>query len=706
MRRALALVALFCALWFATSANAVVAWNPLTSTTTSQPSVAGGLTVTCTLGSSACPLAGGSIPAGDVIALCMHIDSGAGTQSVADTAGDTWSPGPDNSNFGNAETSCFYTLTKGLVSTNTIVWTTTGGGVFATMDLAYLSGATTTPQLGGSASANYGTNVTTTASGSATGSQKHDAAFGCATNKFGGVAFAQPAAFATPPGQPSGGNSGYVCGSAVDAAGSPTAFNYNPTSAAQSPTSAALMLFTTEPAPFSLTAATRAFQPAFISQGSTGCPQAPPAASAAGLCTNTFHISLWSASNPYTVDYGQKYVGGAHLYFGNAFSQGCTPANTTLNGASVTVGECAGNYQDTLDTFVPGLAGGTNFKGKAFGGGAYFETSCAYTVQNAANGQWEACGWTYTAECMTVTTLPACNYRGAAGDGIANEDDITEGFDNNFSVSGNQYCSTSHIHGRLGLSLEVQDLHCFTKTNGFFASQHKYGLLWTPATESVNGSNCYYLDDVQTACTSYPKFSHTINATGSWTTGTTISVPSTPNANIVAGFLVYDNTNSLPIGTVLTYSGTTLTLTAGASNPSSGSTDSLTFSPCIPPAISTGSYNNGTGAVSLTMASTACLSVGVTVAFAPTNTGPNLSGNFPTISPTSGTTVTLQLPAGLGVAGTISGAAGSVVPFWFYGAQDDQHLDFLFGCMNGAGACTVPSFNVWQANDDSNIRAN
>lgn len=704
MRRALALVGLFCALWFATSANAVVAWNPLTSTTTAQPSVAGGTTVTCTLGSSACPLAGGSIPSGDLIALCIHADSGAATGTVTDTASDTWTPGPSNSNFGNAQTICFWTVTAGLVSTNTIVWTQ-ANSTFATMDLAYLSGATVVSQLDGSNSANYGTNVTTSASGAATGSRNHDAAFGCATNKFGGAAFTQSVGFATPPGQPSGGSTGYICGSAVDAAGSPSAFNYQATSAAQSPTSSALMLFTTEPAPFSLTAATRPLQPGFVSQGSAGCPQAPPAASAAGLCTNTFHISLWSASNPYTVDYGQAYVGAAHLYFGNAFSQGCTPSNTTLGGASVTVGECGGNYQDTLDTFVPGLAGGTNFKGKAFGGGAYFETSCAYTVQNAANGQWEACGWTYSAECMTVTTLPLCQWRGqAAGYEIADEDDITEGFDNNFGAGGNQYCSTTHSHYDPGRGTGSQDLHCFTKTNGFFASQHKYGLLWTPATESVNGSNCYYLDDVQTACTSYPKFSHTVPTNGVISSGSpNFTLSATISSNVVAGFVAYNNTSGANCGTVAALSGLSGTFTGNATCDSSGRTnDSLTFSPCIPPAISSGTYNNGTGVEVLAMASNACLTVGQTVNVSPASSI-DVSGNFQTIAGTAGSTVTVQGPAGRG-ATTITG--GSVTPFSLYGAQDDQHLDFLFGCMNGAGACTVPTFNVWQANDDSNIRAN
>ena len=58
---------------------------------------------------------------------------------------------------------------------------------------------------------------------------------------------------------------------------------------------------------------------------------------------------------------------------------------------------------------------------------------------------------------------------------------------------------------------------------------------------------------------------------------TTITMPSNPGW-VVPGMNVYDLTNNKQIGTVLTYVGTTLTLTGAASNSGSGSTDSLQFS--------------------------------------------------------------------------------------------------------------------------------
>lgn len=67
-------------------------------------------------------------------------------------------------------------------------------------------------------------------------------------------------------------------------------------------------------------------------------------------------------------------------------------------------------------------------------------------------------------------------------------------------------------------------------------------------------------------------------ATASWTTATaSITMTSNPGW-VVPGMTVYDTTNSKAIGTVSTFSGTALVLTANASNASSGSTDTLTFS--------------------------------------------------------------------------------------------------------------------------------
>lgn len=99
-----------------------------------------------------------------------------------------------------------------------------------------------------------------------------------------------------------------------------------------------------------------------------------------------------------------------------------------------------------------------------------------------------------------------------------------------------------------------------------------------------------------------------IAAGASWTTSVATITMGTSNPGwVVAGMSVYDTTNSQAIGTVLTYSGTTLTLTANASHASSGSTDSLTFS----------AFGQGTGTAPSTITNTAA----VTFATATANWG-------------------------------------------------------------------------------------
>jgi hypothetical protein len=70
-----------------------------------------------------------------------------------------------------------------------------------------------------------------------------------------------------------------------------------------------------------------------------------------------------------------------------------------------------------------------------------------------------------------------------------------------------------------------------------------------------------------------------IAAAASFTTASTMITMGTSNPGwLVAGKNVYDATNGFNIGTVSSYSGTTLTLTATAAHASSGAADSLVFS--------------------------------------------------------------------------------------------------------------------------------
>lgn len=95
------------------------------------------------------------------------------------------------------------------------------------------------------------------------------------------------------------------------------------------------------------------------------------------------------------------------------------------------------------------------------------------------------------------------------------------------------------------------------------------------------GFNCF-LKTVPGIFDFWPGAGTQINANGSFTTGSTTITMSQSNPGwVFPGYAVYDNTVNSPtgilIGTVSSYSGTTLTLTTTSLSNSSGTSDALTF---------------------------------------------------------------------------------------------------------------------------------
>jgi len=95
-----------------------------------------------------------------------------------------------------------------------------------------------------------------------------------------------------------------------------------------------------------------------------------------------------------------------------------------------------------------------------------------------------------------------------------------------------------------------------------------------------------------------------VTAAGAISTGAaTVTMPNVSGYPWVApGMNVYDATNSKQIGTVLSWVGTTLTLTGNASNNGSGSTDSLIFSAFSPASGSAPSSNTNGAAITFPQA--------------------------------------------------------------------------------------------------------
>src|SRR6185503_12116276 len=98
--------------------------------------------------------------------------------------------------------------------------------------------------------------------------------------------------------------------------------------------------------------------------------------------------------------------------------------------------------------------------------------------------------------------------------------------------------------------------------------------------------------EVSTSGTAYARVQVAGQATAAGTISTASSTITMPNVSgfpwVVAGMNVYDVTNNKQIGTILSWVGTTLTLTANASNNGSGSTDTLAISAFGAPSASSG----------------------------------------------------------------------------------------------------------------------
>ena len=111
------------------------------------------------------------------------------------------------------------------------------------------------------------------------------------------------------------------------------------------------------------------------------------------------------------------------------------------------------------------------------------------------------------------------------------------------------------------------------------ATANRFLALFTTAPTSDAGTGG---TEVSTSGTAYARVqvAGAITAAGAISTGaSTITMPNVSGYPwVLAGMNVYDATAGVQIGTVQTWTGTTLTLTGNAANNGSGSTDSLIFS--------------------------------------------------------------------------------------------------------------------------------
>ena len=115
-----------------------------------------------------------------------------------------------------------------------------------------------------------------------------------------------------------------------------------------------------------------------------------------------------------------------------------------------------------------------------------------------------------------------------------------------------------------------------TGRSPFPASASRYLALFTTAPTSDSGTGA---TEVSGGAYARVQIAGALAAAATWTTSTPNITMGVSNPGwVVAGMNVYDTTSGAQIGTVSSYTGTALVLTANAAAASSGSTDTLQFS--------------------------------------------------------------------------------------------------------------------------------
>ena len=218
-------------------------------------------------------------------------------------------------------------------------------------------------------------------------------------------------------------------------------------------------------------------------KGSAG--SIPGAAVAAGYKTKTLGPEVTLNSNWYQMN----------------FYRASNDATQNRDGTIAISGHGQGIASATRDKAMPHL-----WRGKAFGGGAYFEAIFHFADADASKlAQWPAF-WGTDIENMSQNAVTEMTQWSGQPTGFGNwiETDFFEYDHQNLGEYGTQIHNWYgyHEHG------EVQDVRGYTAglkvANGFdWSIAHKYGYLWVPATAGKKGYVAVFMDDVQMGPTVY-----------------------------------------------------------------------------------------------------------------------------------------------------------------------------------------------------------
>jgi hypothetical protein len=318
---------------------------------------------------------------------------------------------------------------------------------------------------------------------------------------------------------------------------------------------------------------------------------APIFATGAGYASNTFLTQSFTTAN---TDTGFTFNPGFQWYCNGAFGNTCGGNALSLTGGVASITTNVGGMTSGGVTTA-----GNNWRGMAFGGGAYFEATLTFNDANVntANG-WPS-WWLYSIENLgsgiaSLTSGPPGAYNQwlgqTAGYSHYLEADIME-YD--FGGTGNTYGASVHDWYFPGSSQNYKISPFAVGKPAAYTTIHRYGGLWIPATANSLGSFTDYLDGQPlTPNVTWHKYAWTVTTNGTISTGSATITMVAANAaalgtygtDIVSGYDVFDQTTSQDLGTFNgTWSANVLHLSGNAAHNGSGSSDVLVLTPPPPP---------------------------------------------------------------------------------------------------------------------------
>ena len=214
----------------------------------------------------------------------------------------------------------------------------------------------------------------------------------------------------------------------------------------------------------------------------------PPAAAAVGYQTNTFGPEVTLSGNWFDMNF-------FHTFKSDATQNGDGTVSLTGNGQGI-----ASAMRD--------LAMPNQWRGVAFGGGAYFEAVFHFAnADDSKLAQWPAF-WSLDIENLSQNAVTELTQWSGQPQGFGNwiEPDFFEYDRQSVSEYGIQ------IHNWYGFHNfgQVQEVLAYIDPvrvpHGFdWSEPHKYGYLWVPATATTRGYTQTFMDDVQVGAPVYWK---------------------------------------------------------------------------------------------------------------------------------------------------------------------------------------------------------